>query len=104
MLGLRKLSADARGNLARLAFERDDLGAAALEFQRLLEVHEDLAFKPGIATDLDNLAVIAQRRGDMKAACTAWTRSMTLYREIGWAKAAESISTRMRAAGCTDGE
>jgi tetratricopeptide (TPR) repeat protein len=103
LLALRKLSADAHGNLAVLAREGGDLAAAEREFLRLLEVHKDLEDKSGMAADLDNLAMISQTHRHLSAACTAWTRSMTIYGEIGWAKAAEVISAKMRAAGCRNG-
>lgn len=68
--------------VATLAFYKGDMDAAALAWQRCLEVNEKIRDRKGIANMYNNLGVLAAQSGERLRARTLWHKCAEIAREI----------------------
>ncbi len=65
-----------------------------------LEIDEALGRKEGMASKYANLGNVYEARGDMPAACRAWTKATALFGEIGVPGKVKLVEGWMSAAVC----
>jgi tetratricopeptide (TPR) repeat protein len=69
--------------LGMLAQDRGDLGEAARQYQRSLDINERLGNQAGLASGYHNLGVLAQDREDYDEAARQYQRSLDINERLG---------------------
>jgi len=60
------------------------LDEAVATFHESIALAEKAGFKPGVANNLNEIAIIATSRGEYEKARTLFSRALEIYREKGW--------------------
>jgi len=60
------------------------LDEALVKFNASMTLAEKAGFRPGMANNLNEIAIIATTRGEYERARTLFTRALEIYKEMGW--------------------
>lgn len=60
------------------------LDEALVKFHASMALAEKAGFRPGVANNLNEIAIIATARGEYERARALFTRALGIYREMGW--------------------
>jgi hypothetical protein len=69
--------------LGRLALFQDDVPTAAEQFRAALRLNQQLGYQVDIAEDLQELAMVAAKRGQTARAIRLWSAGNALHDSIG---------------------
>lgn len=108
---LIRMAGNIEGNLGNNALDAGEFEKAEARYKNALANYADLNDGPSIALTLANLAVVAQRRGDLETACDYWRQSISVYkklkevhsgdvRETRWNDEIQALEKMLKESGC----
>jgi tetratricopeptide (TPR) repeat protein len=108
---LIRMVGNIEGNLGNNALDAGEFEKAEARYKNALANYADLNDGPSIALTLANVAVVAQRRGDLETACDYWRQSISVYkklkevhsgdvRETRWNDEIKALEKIMKESGC----
>lgn len=71
-------------NKGQLLETKGHLDEALEKFDESMALAEKAGFQPGVANNLNEIAIIATTRGEYERARELFTRALGIYREMGW--------------------
>jgi tetratricopeptide (TPR) repeat protein len=79
----KSVEATLLNELGNYALHRNQLGKAMKSYQRSLSIRMEIVDHEGMATSMNNIGIVAHRRGDLKEAARMWRESVRIKRNNG---------------------